>query len=482
MNTSDKRNLSMLSDFYEFTMANAFYNLGYEKTEAVFDAFFRKVPDGGGFAIFAGLGQIIDYICNLHFDDEDIDFLRSKNLFSEDFLNYLKNFRFTGDIYAFEEGSVIFPSEPVITVKAPIIEAIIIETMILLSLNHQSLIATKANRIVRASEGRAVLEFGARRAQGVDASLYGARSAYIAGLNSTSNTLSAMDFDIPPSGTMAHSWVQSFDTEIEAFRAYAQMYPENCTLLVDTYDTLKSGIPNAIKVFNECLKDKGFTGNIRLDSGDMAYLSKASRKMLDDAGFTESKIIASNSLDEFKIQSLIKQNAKIDAFGVGERLICAKSEPVFGGVYKLVAIEKEGELKPRIKVSDNVEKITTPGFKEVYRIYDKETGKAEADYITLKDEKIDPKKALVIFDPNFTWKMKRLENYEIKKLQVKIFENGKLVYKQKTLDEINKFCKSEVKSLWDEVKRFDLPHNYYVDLSHDLWSLKQKLILDIKAK
>ncbi|MDO4594238.1 MAG: nicotinate phosphoribosyltransferase [Tissierellia bacterium] len=484
MYDNPERNLSSLSDFYEFTMANAYFNNGMKDTIGIYDAFFRKVPDNGGFAIFCGLDEIINYINNLHFSDDDIDYFKSKEMFSEEFLEYLRNFKFSGDIWSFPEGSVIFPSEPVITVRAPLIEAQILETMILICMNHQSLIATKTNRIVRASEGRSVMEFGARRAQGADASVLGARAAFIAGAPSTSNTLSSMKYGVPASGTMAHSWIQSFDSELEAFMTYAKTYPENCTLLVDTYDTLKQGIPNAIKVFKEVLEPKGYVGNIRIDSGDMAYLSKEARKLLDNAGFKDSKIVASNSLDEYKIQSLIKQNAKIDAYGVGERLITAKSEPVFGGVYKLVAIkDKESErLKPKIKVSENVEKITTPGFKEVYRIYDKESGKAEADYITIMDEKIDEEKPLVIFDPNFTWKMKRLENYKLRKMKVKVFENGKQIYKTPSLTKINEYCKKEVSSLWDEVKRFDQPHNYYVDLSHKLWDLKQKLILDVMGK
>lgn len=477
-----ERNLSMLSDFYEFTMANGYYQSGLKDTWGIYNAFFRTVPDNGGFAIFCGLDEVISYINNLHFNDDDIEFFKNIGGFSDGFLEYLKNFKFEGDVWAMPEGSVMFPYEPVITVKAPLIQAQILETMVLLCMNHQSLIATKTNRIVRASEGRAVMEFGARRAQGADASILGARAAFVGGAPVTSNTLSSQKYGVPPSGTMAHSWVQSFDSELESFRAYAKLYPNNCTLLVDTYDVLKQGIPNAIKVFDEFLKDKGYVGNIRIDSGDIAYLSKAARKMLDDAGYTDSKIVISNSLDEYKIQSLIKQGAQIDSFGVGERLITAKSDPVFGGVYKLAAIEKDGNITPKIKISENVEKITTPGFKEVYRIYDRNTGKAEADYITIRGEEIDSDKPLVIFDPNFTWKMKRLENYELRKMQVKIFDKGKQVYNTPDLKQINDYCKGEVKSLWDEVKRFDDPHNYYVDLSHKLWDLKQQLILDIKSR
>lgn len=478
------RNLSMLSDFYEFTMANGYFEMGMKDTIAVFDAFYRNNPDNGGFSIFAGLDDIIDYIENLSFSKEDIEYFRENTNFSEGFLNYLENFKFTGDVWAFPEGSAMFPSEPIITVRAPIIEAQIVETFILLSLNFNSLVATKTNRIVRAADGRLVMEFGARRAQGPDASIKGARAAYIAGAPITSNTYSSKIYNFPAGGTMAHSWVQSFDSEYEAFEKYAEIYPDNCTLLVDTYDTLGQGIPNAIKIFKEILKPQGLSGGIRIDSGDLAYLSKEARKMLDEAGFEDAKICASNSLDEYKIDSLKQQNAKIDSFGIGERLITAKSDPVFGGVYKLAAIQKKGsdKLINKIKVSENVEKITTPGFKKVYRIYDKTTHKAEADYIALKSEDINENEALVIFDPHFTWKMKRMENYRLREMQVPIFIDGKKVYESPSMEEINEYCKSEVKSLWDEVKRFDEPHNYYVDLSRELWNLKQKLILEAKGK
>lgn len=478
------RNLSMLSDFYEFTMANGYFEMGMKDTIAVFDAFYRNNPDNGGFSIFAGLDDIIDYIENLSFSKQDIEYFRENTNFSEGFLNYLENFKFTGDVWAFPEGSAMFPSEPIITVRAPIIEAQIVETFILLSLNFNSLVATKTNRIVRAADGRLVMEFGARRAQGPDASIKGARAAYIAGSPITSNTYSSKIYNFPAGGTMAHSWVQSFDSEYEAFEKYAEIYPDNCTLLVDTYDTLGQGIPNAIKIFKEILKPQGLSGGIRIDSGDLAYLSKEARKMLDEAGFEDAKICASNSLDEYKIDSLKQQNAKIDSFGIGERLITAKSDPVFGGVYKLAAIQKKGsdKLINKIKVSENVEKITTPGFKKVYRIYDKTTHKAEADYIALKSEDINENEALVIFDPHFTWKMKRMENYRLREMQVPIFIDGKKVYESPSMEEINEYCKSEVKSLWDEVKRFDEPHNYYVDLSRELWNLKQKLILEAKGK
>lgn len=481
---TETRNLSMLSDFYEFTMGNGYFNLGMKDTIAVFDAFYRTNPDKAGFAIFSGLDDIINFIENIHFTEEDIEFFKKNSNFSEGFLNYLKNFKFTGDIWAFKEGSVIFPGEPIITVKAPIIQAQIIETYLLLSMNFNSLVATKTNRIVRAAEGKLVMEFGARRAQGPDASIKGARAAYIGGAPLTSNTLSGKTYQIPVGGTMAHSWIQSFDSEYEAFKAFTKFNPKNCSLLVDTYDTLSSGLPNAIKIFKEIIEKEGSlkSPSIRIDSGDLAYLSKEARKKLDQEGLEDVKIVASNSLDEYSIESLKSQNAKIDAFGIGERLITAKSDPVFGGVYKLVAIEKDNKLIPKIKLSDNVEKITTPGFKNVYRIYDKDTGKAEADYITLKDEKINENEPLVIFDPHFTWKMKRMENYILRPVQVPIFINGKKVYESPSIEQINEYCKSEVKSLWDEVKRFDQPHNYYVDLSHDLWSLKQELILEGKSR
>ena len=477
---NNKRNLSMLSDYYEFTMANAYFNSGMKDTIAVFDAFYRKNPDEGGYSIFAGLNDVIEFIENLSFTDEDIDYFRKTDSFSEDFLAYLKDFKFTGDIWAYPEGSVMFPNEPIITVRAPIIECSIIETYLLLSMNFNSLIATKASRLVKVAGDRTVMEFGARRAQGADASLTGARAAYIGGISLTSNTLSAKTYGPKPSGTMAHSWVQAFDSEYEAFKTYAQTYPENCTLLIDTYDTINSGLPNAMRVFKEVLEPKGLAGGVRIDSGDLAYLSKEIRKILDENGFTDAKIVASNSLDEFKIISLLSQGAQIDAFGVGERLITSKSDPVFGGVYKLAGIYDGDEVNAKIKVSENVEKITTPGFKKVYRLYDKDTGKAEADYITLRDEVIEEDKPLVIFDPLFTWKMKKMANHRLRLMQEQIFDKGNLVYDQPSLEDIQAYCKSELESLWDEVKRFDQPHNYYVDLSEDLWGLKQNLILEAK--
>lgn len=477
---NNKRNLSLLSDFYEFTMANGYFNNGMKDTVAIFDAFYRNNPDGGGYSIFAGLDDIIDYVKNLSFSASDIEYLRKEGNFSEDFLDYLKDFKFTGDIWAYPEGSVIFPNEPIVTVKAPIIECSILETYLLLSMNFNSLIATKTSRIVKAAGNRLVMEFGARRAQGADASLTGARAAYIAGAPVTSNTLSAKTYGFKPAGTMAHSWIQAFDSEYEAFKTYALAYPENCILLIDTYDTINSGLPNAMRIFKEILEPRGLSGGVRIDSGDLAYLSKEIRKILDENGFKDAKIVASNSLDEFKIISLLNQGAEIDSFGIGERLITSKSDPVFGGVYKLVGIYDDDQLISKIKVSENVEKITTPGFKNVYRLYDKKTGKAEADYITLRDEEMDDSNPLVIFDPLFTWKMKKMDNYKARLMQEKIFENGKLIYEEPSLDEIAKYCKNELDSLWEEVKRFDTPHNYYVDLSQKLWNLKQNLILEAK--
>ena len=479
---SEIRNLSMLSDFYEFTMAAGYFENGMKDRLAVFDAFYRKNPDGGGYAIFAGLNDVIDFIKNLHFTEDDIEYFRQTENFSEDFLEYLSTFKFTGDVWAFPEGSVMFPGEPIITVKAPIIECSIIETYLLLSMNFNSLIATKTNRIVSSARGRLVMEFGARRAQGADASITGARAAFISGAPLTSNTYSSQKYGFKAAGTMAHSWIQAFDSEYEAFKTYARMYPDNCILLIDTYDTLESGLVNAMKVFKEELVPKGLRGGVRIDSGDLAYLSKEVRKRLDENGLKDFTIVASNSLDEFKIESLLAQGAEIDYFGIGERLITAKSDPVFGGVYKLVAMEKDGDLKAKIKVSENVEKITTPGFKKVYRLYDKASGKAEADYIALAHEEVDDSKPLVIFDPLFTWKMKKMKDFRAREMQVQIFDKGELVYDEPSLEEIAEYRKEEVASLWDEVKRYDSPHNYYVDLSQDLWNLKQKLILEAKSK
>lgn len=422
----NNQRLELVADFYEYTMANGYFNKNMEDRIAYFDVFFRKVPDEGGYAIVAGLEQIINYIRNLSFDEEDISYLRKQNKFSEEFLNYLENFRFTGDIWAIPEGTVVFPNEPLITVKAPMIQAQLLETMLVLTTNHQSLIATKTSRIVKEAQGRPVMEFGARRAHGINAAVEGARAAIIGGAIGTSCTLSAKEFNVPASGTMAHSWIQSFDSEYEAFKAYAELYPDDCTFLIDTYNTIESGLPNAIKVFNEVLKPKGYRPKaVRLDSGDLAYLSKKVRKILDEAGYEDCKICATNSLDEYLIKSLIEQDAKIDLFGVGENLITAKSEPVFGGVYKLVALEKDKKIVPKIKVSENTAKVTNPSFKKVYRFYDNETKKAIADVITLADEILDEREYM-IFDPQNPWKKKILKDYSIRLLQEKIFEERKI--------------------------------------------------------
>ena len=468
----------MLCDFYELTMGNGYFVSGMQDKISYFDLFFRQIPDGGGFAIACGLGEVIDYIKNLKFDDDDIAYLRGRNLFSEGFLEYLKDFKFTGDIYAVPEGSVVFPHEPIITVRAPAIQAQLVETYLLLCINHQTLIATKANRIVRAAQGRAVSEFGSRRAHGADAAILGARAAGIAGCSGTACTVTDKLFGFNATGTMAHSWVQMFDDEYTAFKTYCECYPDESVLLVDTYNVLKSGIPNAIKAFDEVLKPSGHRPlGIRIDSGDITYLSRKARKMLDDAGYPDCKIIASNALDEYLIRDMIYQGAKVDSFGVGERLITAKSEPVFGGVYKLVAVEnEEGKIIPKIKISENVAKITTPGFKKIYRIYDKENRKAMADYLTLADENIDCSKPLQIFDPQFTWKKKTLSNFTARELMVPVFKNGELVYDQPEFDEIVSYCKSEVDSLWEEITRFENPHNYYVDLSPKLWKVKNDLL------
>ena len=471
------RNHTLLCDFYELTMANGYFELGKGDEIAYFDVFFRTIPDGGGFAIAAGLAQVIEYIKALRFTEEDIEFLRSKGIFSEKFLAYLKDFRFTGDIYAVPEGTPIFPGEPFMTVRAPSIQAQFIETYVLLALNHQSLIATKANRVVRAAQGRAVAEFGSRRAQGADGAILGARAAYIGGVNATACTITDKDFGVPATGTMAHSWVQMFDNEYDAFVSYCKIYPHNATLLVDTYDVLRSGVPNAIRAFKEVLWPQGIRScGIRLDSGDITYLTKKARKMLDEAGLTECKIVVSNSLDENIIRGIIAQGARVDSFGVGERLITAKSNPVFGGVYKLVAKEKDGEIIPKIKISENPEKITNPHFKKVYRIYDNESGIAIADLMCVHDEVIDTSAPLEIFDPVETWKRKVCENYTLKELLVPIFKDGVCVYESPSLEKIRDYCKEQVMRLWDEVKRFENPHRYYVDLSEKLWNIKNALL------
>lgn len=474
-----ERNLTLLTDMYELTMANGLFDSEYRDTITYFDMFFRRVPDDGGYAIMAGLEQLIDYMNNLHFDDDDIEYLKGLNLFSDEFIDYLKDFEFKCDVWAVPEGTVIFPQEPIVTVRGPAMQALLLETMILLTVNHQSLIATKANRIVRAAEGRPVMEFGARRAHGYDAAYYGARAAIIGGCTGTSCLKTAKDFGVKASGTMAHSWVQMFDNEYEAFKAYAERYPDSTLLLVDTYNVLKSGIPNAIKVFDEVLKPLGKRPiGIRIDSGDITYITKKARKMLDDAGYPDCKICVSNSLDEYLIRDMIFQGAKVDTYGVGERLITARSEAVFGGVYKLAAVEKQGVTIPKIKISENIAKITLPGVKIPWRLYDRDTGKAIADVITLNDEKIDSSEPYEIFDQTYTWKRKVVTNFVARKLQAKIFEKGKQVYESPSVKEIADYREQQVESLWEEVTRFEKPHTYYVDLSEKLWNLRNELLSD----
>ncbi len=576
INWSEERNLTMLTDYYEFTMSNGYFLNGMKDKVAVFDMFFRNIPDNGGFAIFAGLEQLVHYLENLRFTPQDIEYFRSKKVFDEQFLDYLANFRFSCDVWAMEEGTPIFPNEPIVTVKGPVIQAQLVETMILLTINHQSLVATKANRMVRAAGDKLIMEFGSRRAQGYDAAILGARATYIGGCGATACAITDRDYGVPAVGTMAHSWVQMFDSEYEAFKSYAQIYPDDCTLLVDTYNVLKSGIPNAIKVFNEVILPLGHrpyeafksyaqiypddctllvdTYNVlksgipnaikvfnevilplghrpkgvRIDSGDIAYLSKKARKMLDEAGFADVKIVASNSLDEYIIRDLQLQGAKLDSFGIGERLITSKSDPVFGGVYKLVAVEKDGEFIPKIKVSESPEKITNPHFKKVYRLFDS-NGKAVADYVCVHDEQLDTQNpitltifdplatwkkctlenvtakemlqpifrqgklvyhdeqldtqnpiTLTIFDPLATWKKCTLENVTAKEMLQPIFRQGKLVYQLPDIQQIRSHCKQQVDTLWDEVKRFENPHNYYVDLSQKLWDIKNDLLAGLQ--
>ena len=470
-------NLTMIMDLYELTMSNGIFTSEMRDTVTYFDMFFRRVPDNGGYAIMAGLEQLIEYMNNLRFSDDDIKYLESLGLFSPAFIEYLCSFKFTCDVWAMPEGTVIFPHEPIVTVRGPAMQALMLETMLLLTINHQSLIATKANRIVRAADGRPVMEFGARRAHGYGAAYYGARAAIIGGCTGTSCLLTAKDFGVPASGTMAHSWVQLFSDEYTAFKTYAEEYPDSCMLLVDTYNVLKSGIPNAIKVFDNVLKPLGKRPlGIRIDSGDITYITKRARKMLDDAGYEDCKICISNSLDEYLIRDMIFQGAKVDSFGVGERLITASSEAVFGGVYKLSAVEKNGEIIPKIKISENASKITLPGVKIPWRLYDRETGKAIADVITLGNEKIASDEPYEIFDPDHTWKRKVVTDFVAKKLQTKIFEKGKQVYTSPSVKEISKYRAEQVGSLWDEVTRFENPHTYYVDLSEDLWELRHNLL------
>lgn len=482
MNDLKKRNLTMLTDFYELTMANGYFLNGKGDAITQFDMFFRTVPDNGGFAIMAGVEQLSQYLENLEFTNEDIEYLRGRG-FCEDFLKYLKDFDFKCDIWCVPEGTPIFPREPIVTVRGPAIQAQFIETMLLLAINHQSLIATKANRISRAAQGRTIMEFGSRRAQGFDGAVYGARASYIGGCAGTACTISDREFGVPALGTMAHSWVQLFDTELDAFCAYAKAYPDSCTLLVDTYDVLKSGVPNAIEAFKKEVLPRGFRPKgIRIDSGDITYLSRKARKLLDDAGFEDVKIIASNSLDEYIIRDMLRQGAEVDSFGVGERLITASSTPVFGGVYKLVAVENNGELQPKIKLSENVAKVTTPGAKNLYRLYDKETGKAIADLITTDGEVIDDSQPYELFDPDVTWKRKTVENFTARPLLIPLFEKGKCVYDYPDLESIRSYCAEQVDTLWDEVKRFENPHNYYVDMSQKLWDMKNDMINKYKPR
>ena len=479
MNKLD-RNLTMLCDFYELTMANGYFKSGIKNKIVYFDVFYRNNPDNGGYAIAAGLEQIVEYINELKFTDEDIAYLRTKKCFDEEFLELLRDFKFTGDIWAIPEGTVVFPGEPLMIVRAPVIEAQFIETYVLMMINHQSLIATKASRIRRAAKGRVVSEFGSRRAQGADAAILGARAAYIGGCNSTACTVADEVYGVTAGGTMAHSWVQMFDTEYEAFKTYCEIYPNNATLLIDTYNVIESGVPNAIRAFKEVLLPKGITKcAVRLDSGDITYLTKKVRKMLDEAGLDECKIIVSNSLDEYIIRELIRQGACVDGFGVGERLITAKSDPVFGGVYKLCAMEDaDGNIKPKIKISENVGKITTPHFKKVYRLRGKESGKAEADLICLYNETVDDTQPIELFDPEHTWKRKVLEDYTATELLVPIFKNGKQVYELPCIEEIRNHCAEEIEGMWEEVRRFTNPHNYYVDLSEKLWQIKHDMIAE----
>ena len=477
------RNLTLLTDLYQLTMGYGFYRQNKHEEEVVFDLFFRKNALIT-YSVFAGLEQAMDYLLNWHFDEEDIAYLRGLNLFDEGFLDYLKNMKFTGDVYAVKEGEPVFPAEPILTVKAPLIQAQFAETALLNIINHQTLIATKSSKICRATAGKGVvMEFGLRRAQGPDAGIYGARAALIGGCSSTSNVIAGQMFHVPVAGTMAHSWVMDYPTEYDAFRAYADAYPDNCLLLVDTYDTLRSGVPNAIKVFKE-LREAGHTPKgIRLDSGDLAYLSKKARKMMDDAGFPEAKICVSGDLEERSINSLLQQGAKIDSWGVGTKLITSEDLPALGGVYKLSAVfEKDGTLTPKIKLSDNTAKITNPAFKNLYRLYDRESGMAIADLITLRDEKVDDTKPLTIFHPVETWKRHEVENFRAEPLLHTIVEKGKLVYKFPTLQETQAFSKKELACFWEEYLRLDMPQVYKVDLSDKLHTLKIKMIDDIRAR
>lgn len=479
----DERNLSLVMDFYELTMSQCYFNSDNRERIVTFDLFYRKNPDEGGYAVFAGLEEVIGYIQNLHFEDEDIAYLRSLHKFSEPFLDYLRHFIFTGDIYAIKEGTPVFPYEPLIRVKAKIIDAQLIETAMLLCINHQTLIATKARRIVKAAKGRAIMEFGARRAHNFDSANYGARAAYIGGVAGTATTYAGQKFGMPVLGTMAHSFVQSFDSEYEAFLAYAKTYPDSCTVLLDTYDTLNSGLINAIRVAKDYLEPNGYRmQGVRIDSGDMAYLSKKIRKALDDAGMEDCNIVVSNSLDEYLIKSLIDQGAQINSMGVGENLVCSKSAPVFGGVYKMSSVYENGTMIPKIKVSENIEKVTNPGFKDLYRIYDKESNKAIGDLMTIHGEHIDPSQDLTIYHQMNSWKKKTIPggSYIIKDLLEPIFVEGNLVYEVPKLEEIRAYSEQEFDRMWDEILRFEYPQTYYVDLSKQLLDLKLKMLEDVK--
>ena len=469
----EKINLTMLTDYYEITMANGYFEAGMGDQIAYFDLFFRKIPDGGGYVIAAGLQQVIEYLKNLEFTEDDIEYLRSKKCFDEGFLEYLRNFSFTCDVWAVPEGTPVFPEEPLVTVRGPVMQAQFVETMLLLLVNHQSLIATKASRIARAADGRAVLEFGTRRAHGTAAAVYGARAAYIGGCVGTACVTADKEFGTPAMGTMAHSWVQMFDSEYEAFRTFCEIYPENSVLLVDTYNVLKTGVPAAIRVFKEL--DPPVKG-IRIDSGDIAYLTKEARKMLDEAGLTDCKITVSNSLDEHIIKNAIYEGACIDQFGVGEKLITAKSDPVLGCVYKLSALEKDGRMIPKIKASENPEKINTPGFKKIYRLFDRDSNRMLGDVIMLREEEAPSGDEYEIFDPNATWKRKRITNFYAEELMVRIFDGGRCVYDSPDVDAVRSHCSKQQELLWSEMKRFENPQEYYVDLSHKLWELKNRLI------
>jgi len=486
MKQSEKRNLTMVMDLYELTMANGYFNSGDKESKVAFDVFYRRNPDKGGFAIFAGLEQIIEYVENLHFEEEDIEYLRSLNTFTPDFLAYLKDFTFRGDIYAFPEGTIMYPNEPIITVVAPLIDAQLVETAILALVNHQSLVATKTRRIVRAAEGKPVSDFGARRAHNMDAAVYGARAAYIGGANGTATVLAGQMFGIPVSGTMAHSWVMYYQDEFEAFKTYAENYPDGTVLLVDTYDTLNSGIPNAIRTAKEVLEPMGKRlKGVRIDSGDLAYLSVKVREMLDEAGLNDCKIIVSNSLDEHTIRSLNNQHAKIDSYGVGERLITGASSEfssekisLLGAVYKIAAVEENGVFKPRIKISGNVEKITNPGLKKVYRIYD-ESGKAIADLLAKADEEIDLSKDFRFVNPEMPWKNQYFKKCTAKNLQQKIFENGKLVYDVPSIHEVRDYVRHQLENeIWQEEQRFHNPHRHYMDMTPDYYEMKMNLLYD----